>query len=381
MFLGETAQGSAVSAAPSAHACERVSLAVRLLRDPFGPEIAREALTARDLPDAVGELWFEAYLRRGRPDMALASVRARIEPVFAGNSAKAAGRCAGFELVATGDAGDEFRCAFAHHSLGPVAARGARRLRASGELAQNAVYYFDLVWTAPRGETAPVWIAGPEGRGAPELLRQPLARWLADGERVPFGAEQGDYPVLFTRRALARAERIARKGAAERPAVESGGLLIGVLCQCPDTDEIYAVVLDVLEATDSEASTYAIEFSGKTWARFEAILRARRRNPAMRHHLILGQVHGHNFLPFDGAKPCAACALRAVCTRTSATLSEEDRTWCRSVFSAEPWQLSMIFGHDAVGRPVSAFYGQAGGVLVRRDFWVVDSTDDLFEGR
>ena len=81
------------------------------------------------------------------------------------------------------------------------------------------------------------------------------------------------------------------KGAGAHPPVETGGLLIGPLCVCPETDEMFAVVIDVLEATDSEATKYSLSYSGPTWARIQNILRARKANPATCHHRILGQAH------------------------------------------------------------------------------------------
>ena len=64
-----------------------------------------------------------------------------------------------------------------------------------------------------------------------------------------------------------------------------------------------------------------------------------------------------------------------MCTRTTAFLSSEDRTWCRAVFPGEPWQISQVFGLDARTRPVDAFYGQRGGILVRRGYAVLDDFD------
>ena len=102
------------------------------------------------------------------------------------------------------------------------------------------------------------------------------------------------------------------------------------------------------------------------------MLRARQSQPATRTQRVLGQSHGHNFLPIEGAPPCEACAHVAVCSRTTAFLSGEDRQWCRAVFSGEPWQLSQVFGQNARREGVSAFFGQKGGELVERGFHLID---------
>jgi hypothetical protein len=140
---------------------------------------------------------------------------------------------------------------------------------------------------------------------------------------------------------------------------------------------MFALICDVLEATDAEATKYSLSYSGPTWARIQNIMRARQANPATRHHRIIGQAHGHNFMPAEGAPPCEWCHLQPNCTRTSAYLSADDRNWCRAIFNAEPWQLSIVYGLDALTRPVEAFYGQRGGQLERRSYAIVENLDEI----
>jgi hypothetical protein len=369
-----------LDAASPARATELAPLAVRLRLEPNGPAALIEPVRQRDLVDPIAELWFEGFLRRGHVDVALGSVRAELLPVHRDAGPKGP-VCHGFDLAARDPEGREATLYFSRDCLGPVAARGARRLVESGVLEPGQLYYFDLEPGSPLARNDAARVAGPAGRGAPELLDLPLAPLLARAGATADPSYAVHYPVLFTREAALRAERVSRKGAQASPAVETGGLLVGPLCRCPDTGEVFAVVLDVLEAIGSKATTHSLSYSGATWDRIQTVLRARRQHPATRHHRMIGQAHGHNFLPLGGVAPCEACDHVEVCTRTSAYLSEDDRTWCRSVFSAEPWQLSMVFGHDAKGRDVSAFYGQQGGSLVRRGYHVVDGVDDLIEER
>ena len=77
--------------------------------------------------------------------------------------------------------------------------------------------------------------------------------------------------------------------------------------------------------------------------------------------------------PRPGA--CEGCAERASCPRTTAFLSADDLAWCRAVFRGEAWQLSQVFGLDARGEGVEAFYGQRGGLLVPRGYLVVETFD------
>ena len=344
-----------------------------------GEVVAIEPVTRGDLVDALAEVWLDTNLRRGFPDVGLEQVRGQLSLVY--REDPEIGRyCAGYDLEARDPDGSPCRRFFPRDSLEHVAARGARRLIEQGRLAAGALYYFALgpAEGAPPwrdGETQALTVEGPPGRSAPGALSVPLERLRKRAVAVE-GPTDGHYPVFFTREACERAQRIARKGGDAQPPVETGGLYVGPLCVCPDTRELFAVVVDVLEATDAEATKYSLTYSGPTWARIQAILRARRKRNATRHHRVLGQGHGHNFLPLEGAEPCEACDLVAVCTRTTAYLSLDDRTWCRAVFPGEPWQISQVFGLDARSRPVDAFYGQRGGTLVRRGYAVIEDFDD-----
>lgn len=359
---------------------------VRLRRELLGASLAREPVKGRDLVDALAELWCDAHLRRGYTRVGLGEVRAQVRPVFR-DAADAGRTCAGLELATRDPDGQAVRRTFPLECLAPVAARCAQRLVDAGVLERGSAYFYDLVASeralpsqAPADGGAP--LEGPPGRGAPELRAGvPLRRLLARATRCGAEVDGDHYPVFFSRAALERAARISRKGTSAEPPIETGGLLVGPLCACPETGELFALVTDVIEASGSECTTYSLTYAGPTWARIQTILRARQADAATRAHRILGQCHGHNFPPTGGAAPCEVCHLLPVCTRTSATLSSDDRVWCRAVFAGEPWQLSQVFGLDARGREVESFYGQRGGELVPRGYFVVDDVDDLLAWR
>jgi hypothetical protein len=172
--------------------------------------------------------------------------------------------------------------------------------------------------------------------------------------------------VLFTESAWAAAERASRRGGDADPPVESGAVLAGTLCSCPESGEMFCIVTDAFEATDAQAQPFSLAFTGRTWAAIAAVLAARRRQPDAPPLRLLGSAHGHNFLPAGGAPPCAACASAPVCTRSSAVLSPEDESWTESVFHGQPWQLALVFGLTARSDRVAALYGLHGGRLRRR---------------
>ena len=120
---------------------------------------------------------------------------------------------------------------------------------------------------------------------------------------------------------------------------------------------------------------FSLSYSGKSWARIQAVLRARQAQPATRAQRIVGQSHGHNFLPNDGAPPCELCYKQELCARTSVFVSGDDRQWCRAVFHRQPWALCHIFGLNARHDQVDSLYGLSGGRLEERGFFVIDSFD------
>jgi len=289
--------------------------------------LAVESVTAGDLEDCLAEAWFEACLRRGAPATAFDEVEAALAPVFQGTRPGLARSCRGFTLRVRGHTS-----VFSFLALELTAQRAQRSLRASGSIAAGESLSFEVV--AEAAESGPEIVARPGHIGPPDLFECVL----------PEGGETGaeDYPVFYTRTARELAERIARKGGAKCLPVETGGLLVGRLCRCPESGEIFAIVEDVLAATAAREEPYSLTFSGATWARMQRVMEARRRSPGTRGQRILGQAHGHSFLPLDEQEP------------DTAFLSEEDLRWCRAVFRGEPWQLSQVFGLNARGGRVDA---------------------------
>jgi hypothetical protein len=363
-------------------------LSVGLRRLPRGPLVGVEPVRDRDLIEAFAECWMDACLRKGFAELGMGEVEARVS-VICGQSEEAERSCTGFELEICNPAGVETRRFFPRTYLQHVAERGSQRLLEEGTLDKGDLFFYEPTpgngagfgkGSASERVTGARTLRGPEGRGAPGHLRIPLRLLLerADGESRHDA--DAPHPIFFTRAARERAERISRKGAEATPPVETGGLLIGPLCSCPETGELFAVILDVLEAAESEATTHTLIYSSATWARIQAILRARQAHPATRHHRILGHAHGHNFLPFDGAAQCEECPHRSECSRSTAYLSSADRTWARAVFHGEPWCVSQVFGLDARSSPVEAFYGQRGGRLVERGYRVIDDLGEALVG-
>lgn len=343
------------------------ALTVVLRREKGGPELTREPVGESDLHDLHSEFWLAECLRRGRPDVPLEDFPYRLVPLLKDGGP----RCSGLAMEGPGGARREFTV----HSASGVAERAVRRLIESKELGSGDVYYYGLqVENRPRRRTAqdeamPMFTCTT--RTSPlSYLTVPLPPLQARARKVGTLDDQ-DFPVFYTEAALTRVERFARKGAASNPPIETGTILIGPLCRCPDTGEFYAVVCEALEVCDAEGTEFSLTYSSKSWARIQSVMKVRQAQSATRAHRILGQAHGHNFLPANGAEPCEMCAKVKVCTRTSVFVSIDDRTWSRAVFSRQPWQLCHIFGLNARNEGVQGLYGLRDGRLQERGYQVL----------
>ena len=104
-------------------------------------------------------------------------------------------------------------------------------------------------------------------------------------------------------------------------------------------------------------------------------MKAMESQPATRTYRLVGQCHGHNFLPANGAPPCEVCPRLAVCGRSSVFVSTDDVSWARAVFRRQPWHLSHIFGLNARRENVHGLFGLRDGRLLERGFYVVPEFD------
>jgi hypothetical protein len=341
-----------------------------LRRESGGPQLAAEPVTESDLSEIRSEAWFTACLRRGHHRCSESEVPIRIRPRLAEGS----DRCVDLLLEVTNP--DEVRETriFSIRSLRHVAQRAARRLLAEGILRSLDTYVYELRAAPAETSEAPGRVETPAFRfileqRAPELLALPLSDLREQATAV--GEVSGVYPVFYTEEAWARAEMLSRRGAARTPAVETGGVLVGLLCACPRTGETFAVISDVFGVEEADERGLALSYTGASWARVEEALRERREESGVSAYRLLGQCHGHNFLPTTDEALCGDCTQRENCSCSSVFVSESDRKWSQAVFSHQPWQLCHIFGLTARGAPTHALFGQRDGRLEIRGYYLI----------
>jgi len=354
---------------PSAARTE--SLAAVLRSESNGEHLAREPVLPADLADVISEAWRDGCLRRGHPGIPLADVPVRLVPTMKEGSNR---RCTGFDLEITDATGERTRRPFTIYSLTHVAQRAANRLLAAGTLrpGQTYLYEMELDRNGPPDAPSP----GADGSfqvhfktPALTFLSVPLRPLLEKATAVD-AVEDDRFPVFYTEAAFARAEKFSRRGGAAVPPVETGGVLVGSLCACESSGEFFCVVTDVLEVCEAEEKEFSLSYSSQSWSRIQNIMKARQTAEPHRFSRLIGNCHGHNFVPNEG-KTCEACPHRPVCDLNNVFVSQDDRNWTRAVFAHQPWQLCHIFGLTARGDQVNALFGLHDGRLQSRGFFTI----------
>jgi len=352
---------------------DQSALTVLLRTESKGALLTREPVTPADLSEAVSETWLELFLRQGQPGIPFPGLPAQLIPIFLTGT-----QCSGFALEVTHPDGQTAQREFSMRSLRPVAERAAQRLVETGVLKPGQQYVYEVVFERGRKPAlSPKW---GEDQFNVTIKQAPLPylsvpfRPLLQQARPENSVEEGLFPVFYTDKALAKAERYARKGGAAtgHPPVETGAVLVGPLCSCPESGEFFCVVSEVLEVLDADQKVFSLCYTSRSWSRIQTVMKARQAaQPAVR---ILGQAHGHNFLPNDG-KICEPCLKRPVCNLTNVFVSQDDQTWTRAVFAHQPWQLCHIFGLSARGDQVNGLYGLQDARLLQRGFFVLPEFD------
>jgi hypothetical protein len=350
-------------------------LAVVLRAKDSQTPLARERVSPADLAEAVAEAWRDQCLRRGFPELALADVPMTLVPhVLDGSQGS---RCEGFALDVELPDGKSHRQEFSLLGLAPAMSRVVESL-VDGGFAKSAGKFICEVRldTSPVKESSrhsdtPAFAVNVKSH-PPACLRVPLRPLLELATAVALD-DATAFPVFFTTSALEKAETCSRAGAKSIPPVESGGVLVGSLAFCDSSKEFFAIITDVLEVNDAEQTTFSLSYSGQSWNRIQAIMKARQAAYPQRAERLLGQCHGHNFLPNDG-NLCEECDKRPVCGLTSVFASSDDRMWMRAVFARQPWALCQIFGLSARKEPLHKLYSlkdaswQPRGYFVLPDF-------------
>jgi len=359
---------------------DALPITLRLCRDRDGGfPLTEEALSPSDFADICDEFWLNRFLRHGQADVGMNDLTIRVRPVSA---VDAVDRYTGLVLEGELTASEVRKSTFSVYAFSLAASRASKRLFDEGSLKTGDNYFYELA--LPKHEVATsrecVWpVTVPSAPDAPVCASLSIRKLMDHATSLDELHASDAVPVFFTRESYDAAERFSRRGAKENPPVESGAILIGSPCACPDTGEFFIIVFECLEVRDSEEKTFSLGLTSRSWTRIHAVMKQRQKFPATQTHCIVGQAHGHNFLPGNG-KTCAACQQRERCDFDNVFTSEDDRIWMRCVFVHTPWQLCGIFGLTARGDNVAGMFGLIDGRLQRRSFYLVDELDRETKG-
>lgn len=183
------------------------------------------------------------------------------------------------------------------------------------------------------------------------------------------GTDKGEpMPIFVAPDAWRQAHELARRGGNK----ESGGILTGRLMRDTDSPEVFLVVDACLEAEEAAEKEYSVSFSGETWSRIHRILEQRRQRLDRPGEIIVGSVHGHNFMVGENAQgmsKCETCDQRPLCCQTTAFASPSDMEWHKVHFTGQPWCVLLVWGWNARRVEEWRLYGLSGAVLAPRGLY------------
>jgi hypothetical protein len=349
------------------------SYTVNLKLQPHGPEVHCEPVSPADLVEIYSETWLSSYLRKGQPELDFNDLAFRLLPLF---NAGADHRCRKLMVESKQSDGKILYEPNDVKILRMVAERGAKRLIDTRMLAFGQPYYYEVIAKEYTEVTQANAQLEPGGTGSSNIKFSPLSYRKVHlssllEKAATVGAVQESIPIFIKKSAYLKAEQSARNGARCNPPVESGAAILGWLGSCPETGEFFVVATEIIELVDALQKESSLTYTDKTWANIYTVLKERKTRPDTKAERMVGQCHGHNFLPCAGDTDCAHCVQQNKCRATSVFVSENDLLWSRCVFSRQPWAFCLIFGLDARGGHVQRMFGFKNGRLIERGFYLI----------
>jgi hypothetical protein len=355
------------------HKAKTYDFTVNLMLQPGSRTIHCEPVLPADLIEIYSEVWLNNYLRKGHPEIRFNDLEYRLFPELSNGSRQ---RCSRIVVESKQSDGSIVQCPNGVDIFRTVAERGAKKLLETQTLIFGQPYFYDVAaGERPLEKTANGSSLHAHGNIS-KISYKPLEYREASisaliENATAVGPVNSSVPIFFNKQVYIKAEQFSRKGARYNPPVESGAVVLGWLGACPQTGEFYVVAAEVVELSDTLQNKISLTYTDKTWANIQTVLKDRQSTPAGRADRIIGQSHGHNFLPCFGKKDCHHCEDQKECSATSVFVSDDDLLWSRCVFSRQPWAFCQIFGLDARGAPVQQMYGFKQGRLVKRGFYII----------
>jgi hypothetical protein len=312
-----------------------------------GRLVARVPLQYSDLQLARDETWWRG-VRAGELEPCLEAHTLRIIP----GKDHGRGRLAGYSIELS-HGKQRFRRHFNIESLAAVARRKMLELVAQETANLEDSYSYYLAAVPADGDAAADEPQRIKVRSEPLVFEQaPLSDFLARSAPLfgksapPENSDDAPMPVFVNDEVWEEGRELARRGGEN----ESAALISGRLLRDTDSPEVFVLLDACLEAEHAVEKKLSVTFTGETWARTRELLDLRRKRLNRPHEIIVGSLHGHNFLPeadSTGRRTCEACTVAKYCSRSTAAPSSDDFEWHRSVFAGQPWATLLIHGYTA----------------------------------
>ena len=331
-----------------------------------GRIVARAPLSRDDLQLVRDETWWRG-VRAGALEPDLAAHELRVSP---GRDA-GRGRCAGIHIELRAGR-RSYRRHFPVETFAAVARRKMLELVEQDAAAATDTFNYFLTAIPAEHDELPQAALHSTPRGEPltfETAR--LADYLLRSEPLVGVSEPPEPPsqpameVFVTEEVWEEGRGLSRRGGEH----ESAAVFSGRLLRDADSPEVFMVLDACLEAEQAVEEKLAVTFTGETWSRIRKTLEQRRRRLGRPHEIIVGSAHGHPFKPAadaQGRRMCDACSIARYCNRSTATPSNDDFDWHRSVFTGQPWATLAIWGFNAREQDDWRFYGLENGALRER---------------
>ncbi len=341
-------------------------------QDEDGPLLARERVTHGDLLMARDETWWQG-VREGALPSDLRSLTMRPLP----GESQGRDRVDGFLIELSAPDGRTYRRHYGSSALDHVARRPVARLVEQKQLSLDDEYRFH-VSTIPGDEITnekPGHGMRATARTEPLVFEDAsLAEYMKNSEPMPgvltallekAESKNRPMPIFASGDLWDEGNQLARRGGEQ----ESAGVWTGRLMRDTDSPEVFLLLDACIEAEHATEEKYAVEFSGDTWGLARERLEIRRRHLNRPHEIIVGSVHGHNFMPeadAAGNRRCEACPTAEICSRTTASASAADLNWHRIVFAGLPFGILTVWGWNAREEEEWRQYGLGGATLTAR---------------
>jgi hypothetical protein len=302
-------------------------------------------------------------IRRGKLPPVLVTDPGTVEPIWHPKHGQP--YLAGFEVTVLGSDGVSFSSEIPTSCLKLLARQASAAAVEKGLLKSGEWFHYRVL--AFPCEAEPVQRSADAVPFSIKEVLQPLPlRTRPFGDLLQESVRSGivsadDVPVFVPRSVLDEASVLTREAGAR----ETGGILIGHLCQDPDSSAIFAEVTAQIPARHTHSELTKLTFTADTWAAVQAAINLRGRD-----ELYLGWWHSHSYMK----ETCRDCEKRSAgtCTASASFMSSEDVALHLTCFP-RAYSVALVISDSPCTGLAWELFGWRYGTVVPRGFHVLEA--------